>query len=538
MSKLACLLAAGLVVPAGACSPQGGDGGSPGGGGGKADDLGSCSAADQMIEARPAFGGLTFDTPIALLPAPAGAADAASRWYVAEKRGVLLTFTVGEDGAASEPAVVLDLRALVNAEPGEAGLLGVAFSPDFAGTGEIYLSYTAPSATSPVNLRSRLSRAISTDGGLTIDPATVRPLLGADQPFENHNGGHIAFGPDGLLYMGLGDGGSAGDPGDRAQDTASGLGKLLRIDVRGGAGYTIPADNPFASGGGLGEIYALGLRNPWRFSFDEETGRLWLADVGQDSFEEVNLIERGGNYGWRVREAAHCFDPATGCATDGLIDPVAEYGRDEGISITGGFVYRGAAIPALAGQYVFGDFGSGRIWSLLQVTEDGFERRLLADTALNIASFGRGPDGELYALDFATGGIFQLAGLPCGSGAAGGDAGPDPGMSPMPQGEVSFRDVYDQVIAPRCAPCHTQRSFGNLGMPTAETAFERLVGVPAATSPCSGRVRVVAGAPSDSVLWQKLSGEDLCGSSMPPDGPLTPDQLATVKAWIDQGAPF
>ena len=519
--RIATFLA--LLACIAGCQPAG-DGGDPstGAAGGKADDLESCTPSTQLVDLQAAFADRSFQAPVGLVPAPA----AASRWYVVEKRGVI--WTLASETAA--PTVFADLRARINAGPNEAGLLGLAFSPSFASDGRVYVSYTAPSSTSPANLRSRLSRMVSRDGGLTIDPASEEILLSVDQPFENHNGGHIAFGPDGFLYLGLGDGGSAGDPGNRAQNLSSPLGKLLRVDVSGASGYAIPADNPFAGGGGLREIWAYGLRNPWRFSFDADTGALWLGDVGQDRFEEVDVITRGGNYGWRVREADHCFNPATGCASSGLIPPVAEYGRAEGASITGGFVYRGDDIPALAGQYLFADFGSGRFWAL------GEERRLVADTSLNPSTFAEGPDGELFAVDFG-GRIFRLVGRPCGGGGEP-DAGPAPVDGGIGGGDLTFRALYDGVIAPRCGPCHTQRAFGGLGMPSAAAAFEALVGIGAATSACAGSDRVVAGDPAASVLYRKVSGENLCGPAMPPGAPLSAAEVDAVRSWIAAGAPF
>jgi glucose/arabinose dehydrogenase len=496
---------------------SGGDSEEPSRAGGKADDFDTCTPETQTVTTQPAFGGLRFESPVGLLPSPVSA----SRWYVVEKRGVV--WAIEDDGAT----VFADLRSRVNAVPSEAGLLGLAFSPDFADDGRVYVSYTAPSATSPANLRSRLSRMVSDDGGATLDPASEEILFSVDQPFENHNGGHIAFGPDGFLYLALGDGGAAGDPGNRAQNLQSPLGKLLRIDVSVAQGYAIPADNPFAGGGGLGEIYAWGLRNPWRFSFDTTTARLWAGDVGQDAFEEIDLIVRGGNYGWRVREGDHCFDPPLGCPSAGFIAPVAEYGHGEGVSITGGFVYRGQAIPALVGQYLFADFGSGRFFALLE-GKGSFSRRLVADTSLNVSSFGQGPDGELYAVDFG-GGIFKIVGEICGGGGGGEpDAGPVSG--------ASFRDIYQTVIEPECGPCHTTSSSGGLRMPSAEVAFDNLVGVDATTAACAGGLRVAPGDAEASVLYRKVSGEDLCGPRMPLGGMLSSDQIDAIRDWIDQGA--
>jgi glucose/arabinose dehydrogenase len=204
----------------------------------------------------------------------------------------------------------------------------------------------------------------------------------------------LAFGPDGRLFIALGDGGSSGDPGNRAQSRQALLGKILRIDVNGGRPYAIPPDNPFADGGGRPEIYALGFRNPWRLSFDRGTGRLLAGDVGQNRVEEIDIVRRGGNYGWRIMEGDLCFSPLTGCDRDGLILPIATYRHSGGrCSITGGYVYRGAAVPALFGTYVYGDFCSGEIFGL-----SGGRSAVLLDTSRNIASFGESQAGELFVV--------------------------------------------------------------------------------------------------------------------------------------------
>ena len=236
------------------------------------------------------------------------------------------------------------------------------------------------------------------------------------QPYSNHNGGHLVFGPDGFLYVGLGDGGSANDPRGNGQDRTTLLGSILRIDVStlDSAGrYSVPPDNPFATeGGGVRpEIWAYGLRNPWRFNFDRETGDLWAADVGQNAWEEVDVIRPGVNYGWDIMEGAHCAPGGrslTGllrrssdeCDRTGLELPVIEYGRDDGCSITGGYVYRGARLPSLAGAYVYGDFCSGKIWALRAENGAATEHRLLVDSSLSLAAFGENPAGELFMLSF------------------------------------------------------------------------------------------------------------------------------------------
>jgi len=277
---------------------------------------------------------------------------------------------------------------------------------------------------------------------MTLNPNSERVLLTVNKPFSNHNGGNLAFGPDGFLYLGLGDGGGGGDPQENGQNPQRLLGKMLRIDVDqqpGGEPYGIPGGatgNPFAGNprcniDGTGtqncpEIFALGLRNPWRWSFDRQTGFLWLADVGQNSFEEIDIIDRGGNYGWDAREGAHCFEPSSGCQTAGLIDPVAEYGRAMGFSVTGGYVYRGAQTTEQFGRYIFADFGSGMIASLTPGAGGTFTLTSLvqpgatppgAPGQLSISAFGEANDGELYVLDYGRGQIRQLI----FTGGGGGD---------------------------------------------------------------------------------------------------------------------
>lgn len=354
-----------------------------------------------------------FDQPLAMLQAPGDD----TRWFVVEREGRVMTFPA-DPAAAGSTTEFIDINGAVDSS-GEGGLLGMAFHPDYAVNGQVFLSYTR--AGSP--LVSVVSRFTTIAGGTALDPFSEEEILIVNQEFANHNGGHIAFGPDGYLYMyiGLGDGGGAGDPNNRAQDPTNLLGALLRLDVNNpapGAGYGIPVNNPFA-GNALctpdpnlsvdpcPEIYAWGLRNPWRWSFDRQTGDLWLADVGQNAWEEINLIRAGGNYGWNVREGAHCFGQVS-CPTAGLIDPVAEYGRGLGTSVTGGYAYRGAAIPGLAGQYLFGDYGSGRVWRLVEDPPGVFTMVDVLDTALNIVSFAQDAAGELYVIDIAGGGLYRI----------------------------------------------------------------------------------------------------------------------------------
>jgi len=356
-------------------------------------------AKAQAIGLDRVFSAIPFDEPLAMLQAPGDA----GRWYVVEKAGRVQVLDNRPDAARSE--VFADIRARVQARHSESGLLGMAFHPDFARNGQVFLSYTTHGAP----LVSRVSRFLSRDGGRTLDPGTETVLLELPQPYANHNGGQIGFGPDGFLYIGLGDGGAGGDPHGHGQDVDTLLGAMLRIDVDKGQPYAIPPDNLFAGGGGRPEIYAWGLRNPWRWSFDRATGELWVGDVGQNAWEEIDKVVRGGNYGWAIREGAHCYG-ASRCRTVGLVDPVAEYGHDQGCSVTGGHVYRGKAIPALQGAYLYGDFCSGRIWALCQGKGPP---RLLMNTGLNIASFAEGLDGEVYVLEFGEkGAVYRLVVAP------------------------------------------------------------------------------------------------------------------------------
>jgi glucose/arabinose dehydrogenase len=339
------------------------------------------------IDLQPVFEALSFSEPLAALQAPGDA----SRWFVVERTGQVWAFD--NDPLVSERDSFIDLGPRLFDRAPEAGLLGMAFHPDFAQNGEVFFSYTRSGAP----LESVISRVRSLDGGQTLDLTTETIVLTVLQDFANHNGGHIAFGPDGFLYAGFGDGGSSNDPNDRAQTDTTLLGKLLRAPcVQGFGGAPCP------------EIFALGLRNPWRFSFDRISGELWLGDVGQGRFEEIDRVEVGDNLGWRIREGANCQTPANGCQTAGLKDPVHEYGRDDGASVTGGFVYRGPMIPDLQARYLFADFISGRIWALPPAPVDGTDSTLLLETTFNISSFAQGNDGELLIIDYTGGQLHAI----------------------------------------------------------------------------------------------------------------------------------
>ncbi len=349
----------------------------------------------------PAFPNLAFNQPVSLLQAPGDG----SRWYLIEKAGRILVFD--NDAAVQEFSVFADLSAQVN-PAGEGGLLGMAFHPDFADNHWVFLSYTAG------NFESRLAHFQADAAGLSLDESSETILITLDQPFTNHNGGHIAFGPGAAasgeyLYMGFGDGGGGGDPGNRAQDPFTFFGAILRIDVSAGTAYSVPQDNPFSDGlAASPEIFAYGFRNPWRFSFDREQGTLWLADVGQNAFEEVNTVVAGGNYGWRCYEGNVAFDTA-GCPPEAQLEfPVSVYAHSGGgASVTGGHVYRGTLVNGLGGTYVFGDFITGAVRGL--VPEEGGQYRLesLLESGLNIVSFAEDFSGELYVVDFS-GSIYQI----------------------------------------------------------------------------------------------------------------------------------
>jgi glucose/arabinose dehydrogenase len=360
------------------------------------------------ITTQAVFANLSFTQPVALMQAPADS----TRWFVVEKAGLVRVFANDQNTASA--SIFLDIRSLVNAT-GEGGLLGLAFHPNFPVTPLAFVSYTRSGAP----LVSYVSRFLSTDSGQTLNAATEEVILTVDQPATNHNGGNVAYGPDGFLYVGFGDGGGSGDPDGNGQDTRTLMGAIVRLDVEGGSPYGIPAGNPFEANavctGGTGvddcpEIFAWGLRNPWRFNFDTVTSKLWTGDVGQGDWEEVDVITAGGNYGWNVREGAHCFNPGTGCANT-FIEPVSEYDHGFGGSITGGLVYRGTTISELAGWYLFGDFTSGRLFGIPEDSAAGIVPEIFAETGLQIVSFGQGTDGEIYVLNFV-GTIHQVVDAP------------------------------------------------------------------------------------------------------------------------------
>ncbi len=389
----ACLVGLGLAALAGGCGDGEPQDGEPRYG---CVDLPRPASTDAVALER-VYPGVTAEGAIDLVRAPGDA----SRYYLPTQGGVLFSFSATGGGASL--SVALDLTDAV-ALAGEAGLLGVAFHPDFASNGQVFVSYTAPGGGVFV---SRVSRFTSADGGLTIARDSEVVVLELEQPYSNHNGGDLGFGQDGYLYFGLGDGGSGSDPLGSGQDTSTLLGAILRLDVDGaapGQGYAIPPDNPFADGAlGRPELYAWGLRNPWRFSFDPETGALWAGDVGQNQWEEVNLIERGGNYGWAIKEGSECFG-ADACDEAGLIDPVAAYRNHAVASVIAGQVYRGAALPELRGAFLYSDFYTGEIWAV-RVGEA--PQRLSASAGRQLTSWALDPEGELLGVRF-DGALFKL----------------------------------------------------------------------------------------------------------------------------------
>ncbi len=358
------------------------------------------------------------------------AGDGSGLVYVVEQAGVIYRLDPAEPERSE---VFLDIRARVSRDRNEEGLLGLAFDPAFGESGRFYVYYSAAAPR-----RSVLSR-FEVGGGLG-DAGSEAMILEVDQPFSNHNGGMIAFGPDGMLYVALGDGGSSGDPLGNGQNLGTLLGSILRIDVGQGAPYVTPTDNPFLGRpGARGEIWAYGLRNPWRFSFDKETGELWTGDVGQDAVEEVNIVRRGANYGWNVMEGSRCFRAAS-CEAGGMEAPVAEYGHRLGCSVTGGYVYRGERLPELQGVYLYADFCTGLIWGLRHDGERVTEQGQIADAPFQIASFGEDEAGEVYILGF-DGGVYTFAPPP-------GQAPPTPTATLMP----TPTSAPTSVLAPTAAP--------------------------------------------------------------------------------------
>ncbi len=369
---------------------------------------GSAQATGQLVSAFP---GLTFRDPVDIQAPP----DGSGRLFVVEQVGTIRVFT--EDASTAASTVFLDLQGRL-VSGGERGLLGLAFHPRFPDSAYVYVNYTAPNPLRTVVARFTVSAATPDDA----DEGSEHILLEVPQPFSNHNAGQLQFGPDGYLYVGLGDGGSGGDPQNHGQRPTTLLGSMLRLDVDGGglppdcggpnARYTIPPTNPFAGqASACDEVFAYGLRNPWRFSFGPD-GTLYAADVGQGAWEEVDTLTAGGNYGWNRLEGSRCYNAAS-CSAAGTILPVAEYPHNRatgGFSITGGYVYTGAeaACSSLRGQYLYGDFVSGNIWALSLSSGTPVVRHLVQNAAIGLSTFGVGQTGTLYLADHGGGKLYRL----------------------------------------------------------------------------------------------------------------------------------
>ncbi|MCP5023118.1 MAG: PQQ-dependent sugar dehydrogenase [bacterium] len=356
------------------------------------------SAVEPSIEVERAWPNLKFKKPLFMTPA----GDGNGRLFVIEKEGVIRVFDAKQETTKSN--VFLDIRERVSVRGDEEGLLGIAFHPKYKDNGLFYLHYSS-STNDKTGTLSEFR--VSKDDVDKADASSERILLEQKQPWRNHNGGMICFGPDGYLYMALGDGGAGGDPQGNGQNLSTLLGTILRIDVNTkdeGLEYGIPKDNPFIEKpkGARPEIWAYGLRNVWRFSFDRKTGDLWAGDVGQNRWEEVDIVTSGGNYGWRAREGFDQFSKKETLDPKEVIEPVAVYGRKEGMSITGGYVYRGKRFPSLQGSYFYGDFVTRNFWRITK-QEDGSYKNAIAleSTKVVIASFAEDADGELYVLNYA-----------------------------------------------------------------------------------------------------------------------------------------
>jgi len=377
-----------------------------------------------------AFPNLSFASPLFLAHAP----DGSNRLFVVEQAGRIRVFD--NDDATTSASTFLDITGRVTSG-GELGLLGLAFDPQYATNGCFYVHYTASGP-----LRSMLARFRVTSDPLVANPSSEVQLLTVNQPYSNHNGGMLAFGPDGMLYASLGDGGSGGDPLGSGQSLGTLLGKVLRLDPWLPAPY-VPADNPFLGvAGARGEIWAYGLRNPWRFSFDRQTGELWLGDVGQGAREEIDLVTRGANLGWNVYEGSLPYANPSGIPLSAFTAPVFDYGRALGGCVIGGYVYRGAAVPAARGAYLYGDNGSGRVWALVRDGAGRVVESAEIGGVPSLSSFGEDRDGEIYAVSLG-GAIYRLVDL-------GGGAGDE---IPARLSETGlFEDVLSLTPAPGLIP--------------------------------------------------------------------------------------
>ena len=361
-------------------------------------------AASVASSAAPATQGNASVPKIALQALPFGfrqplflthAGDSSGRMFVVEKAGTIRIVKAG----AVLPTPFLDLTGKVRASGNEQGLLGLAFHPRYAENGRFFVGYTDNAGRNTVERYQ-----VSSDPD-RADPASGVVLLAIDDPAQNHNGGMVAFGPDGKLWVGTGDGGASGDRYQNGQNRQALLGKMLRLDVDSAEPYGIPADNPYVNDPAyLPEIWAMGMRNPWRYSFDRTNGDLWIADVGQNAYEEVHWVAGGStggiNFGWPIMEGMHCFPATARCDPSPYALPVAEYGRSGGCSVTGGYVYRGAAYPTLNGLYFFGDFCTGKVWSLDRQGDGSWRMTEQLQQPIQISSFGEDEAGEVYITTF------------------------------------------------------------------------------------------------------------------------------------------
>ncbi len=354
----------------------------------------NAAAFSQPLQLVNAFPNLTFTQPVYLTHSN----DGTDRIFVLQKNGLIKVFRNDSTMASADTFLNLSSRIVTGGGGDERGLLGIAFHPNYASNGYFYVHYTQAGTG-----RTILARySVSAGNPNAADFNSQLILMNIYDPYSNHNGGILFFGLDGYLYAGLGDGGSAGDPGNRAQNLDSLLGKVLRINVDTTVGlqnYGIPPTNPFVAGGGRPEIFAWGMRNPWRMSLDPVTGLIWCGDVGQGTYEEVDLIENGKNYGWKIMEGFHCYSPSSGCNMTGLTLPIKEYNHTGGrCSMTGGYVYRGSRRPELVGRYIYGDYCSGELFKLRYengvVTEDA----VLLSAGTSVLSFGTDQNNELYTL--------------------------------------------------------------------------------------------------------------------------------------------
>lgn len=329
------------------------------------------------------------------------AKDGSGRFFVVEQGGTIRI--IKNKKLVAKP--FLNITSLV-VSGGEEGLLGLAFHPSYKTNGRFFVNYTRMVGAQIQTVIAEYHQ--STTNRDLADPAG-RILLTVNQPFDNHKGGQLAFGPDGFLYIGLGDGGDIGDPFKNGQNLATLPGKMLRIDVNTGTRYGIPADNPFVGQAGKKpEIWAYGFRNPWRFSFDTQKKRLFVGDVGQDSYEEIDIATAGGNFGWNAMEGKHCYPPGTTCNQTGKILPIDEIAHPSAAAIIGGYVYRSSSIARLAGYYVYGDFITGTIWGLKEIAPGTWQRATLLSTGRGISAFGRDGSGNLYVIDYLNGSIFKI----------------------------------------------------------------------------------------------------------------------------------